>query len=149
MRIMNQNKQTIYFADYFGEIEVINIDGEYTGEKEISYSHIRKLRANVSAARGTADLEMFGINENYTRTVATDLMDLPITEASVFWYGYGDIPPYDESETYTENAIVLKDGKICKLIGGSWTLVPHNHVVVGIAKSLNSVTYAIKKVDVA
>ena len=148
MRILNRNKQTVYYAIYNGITPVVDEDGFLTGEKAVSYGAVTPLECNVSAARGTSDLEMFGINEVYTRTLATDQMNLGITESSIVWEGLGIIPTYDEETEYTTGDIVIKDDKIQKYNGIGWEEVPHNYVVVSIAKSINSVTYAIKKVDV-
>lgn len=98
------------------------VDGLKTGEKVASYTDPCKIWANVSASRGTADIEQFGINENYERTICTDDVDCPIAEDSLLWVGI------EPTEGQTEN--------------------PHNYKVVRVAKSLNSVLIAIRKVSV-
>lgn len=118
MRTLNKNKQTIYYALYIVSTELRDSNGLRTGEKEITYSTPEALKVNVSAGRGDIDLEIFGINSNYTKTFVTTDLNCPIEEDTIIWF----------------------DEDIAN---------PHNYVVVGKAKSLNSITYAIKEVDVS
>lgn len=91
--------------------------GNQTGEYRITYAEPKPLMVNVSAARGTIDVDQFGSNANYSRTIVTDDVECPIDANSILWIG---IP-------------VTK---------------PHNYVVVSVARSINSVTYAIREVMV-
>ena len=124
MQSLEQNKQTLYYATFSGYTDATDTSGNKTGGKVKTYSDAVQFRANVSAARGTAEVEQFGVNDNYDRTVTTSDLSLPITETSILWIG---INPTDS--------------------GGN--AVPHNYTVVRVARSLNSVTYAIKKVAVS
>lgn len=123
MQSLSQNKQKFYYALYVSDTDAYDADGLKNGEKDITYTEPTVCYANISAARGTADIEQFGINDDYERTIATSDLTLGIGEDSILWIG---IEPYDE------------DGNA----------VPHNYKVVRVAKSINSVTYAIKKVSV-
>ena len=123
MRILSRNKQTIYYALYSGETEEIR-DGLYTGEKVSIYALPVEIRASVSAARGTADIDLFGVNVSYTHTVIVDDMSCPINEHSRLWIG-------------------------CAPVGEGGAAVPHNYEVVQVAKSLNHIAYAVRKVDFA
>lgn len=123
MRCLSQNKQTIYYAEYQNATRETDDNGFYTGDVTVSYGTPQALRINVSPARGTSELKIFGIGNDYTKTLVTDDTNCPITETSVLWIG---IEPYDSDH----NA------------------VPHNYVVVRKAISLNSVTYAVKEVSV-
>ena len=71
---------------------------------------------NVSASRGVASEEMFGISTNYTKVLVTDDVNCPIDEHSILW--------------------------IDKPVTG-----PHDYVVVRVAKSLNSIAYAVLEVS--
>lgn len=124
MKALSQNKQTIYYKLLDG-VSDVEIGGLKTGEKQKTYSMLTQARVNVSSARGTADVEQFGVTDNYDRTLVTDDMTCPIDEQSILWIG---ISPYDES-TGAE--------------------VPHNYKVVRVARSLNSLMYAIRKVTVS
>lgn len=117
MRTLLRNKQTFYYALYNGVVDR-KVDGLYTGEKVVSYSDPVEMSANVSAARGSSDVELFGIDTPYSRTIVTDDMECPIKEDSVIWYG------------------IAPTGK-------------PNYKVTAIAKSLNSIVYAIREIDIS
>lgn len=116
MKALAINKQTIHYA-LFKEVADKLADGLKTGEKVKTYYDPVAFRANVSAARGTADTEQFGISDDYERTICTSDMTCPIAEDSILWVG---VPVTD----------------------------PYNYKVVKVARSLNSIVYAIKKVTV-
>ena len=122
MRSLARNKQKIYYALYASKTEVVDEYGNKTGEYSVTYSTPVEYHINVSAARGTADVEQFGINANYTKTMVTNDMSCPITESSVLWVG--------------KEAVV------------DTVIQPHNYVVVSVARSINSITYAIREVTV-
>ena len=115
MKALSRNKQKIYYALYLGETE-IQEDGYYTGERQVSYSDPVEMKANVSPARGEADVQIFGVTENYTKTIVTTDMGCPIDTMSRLWIGVEPTSPY-------------------------------NFVVVRVAKSLNSIAYAIREVS--
>ena len=155
MRCLNRNKQPVYYATYGGKEELTDEYGNYTGAYVVNYSDVSLLNVNVSPAKGASELNQFGINEDYTRTIVTD-KKLPITETSVLWIGLGELSEYDSETTYHDGDICIKDGKIAKfveadedgLLIGDFVILPHNHVVVRVAKSINSTTYALKEVNV-
>ena len=126
MLSMAINMQRIFYALYQGKTDIRDERGNLTGETELSYSTPVFYYINVSAARGTAEVEQFGINANYTKTMVTTDMNCPITETSRLWVGC----------------------KPTKIVDGQEVAVPHNYVVVSVAKSINSITYAIKEVSV-
>lgn len=115
MRSLRKNKQTIYYALYEGKQETIDSNGLRTGQWKPSYSNPEELRINVSAARGVSQVEMFGIDTDYSRTMETCDMSCPLSETSVLWIGV----PITE---------------------------PFNYRISAVAKSLNSITYAIREV---
>lgn len=117
MRSLARNKQKIYYALQLAEEGIRDEYGNLTGEYEISYTAPAEYRINVSAARGTADAEQFGINLNYSKTMVTNDLSCPISETSRLWIGRGP----DQ---------------------------PHNYIVASVARSLNSITYAIREVTV-
>lgn len=119
MRTLKRNKQKVFYALYNGVQELTDASGNYTGEYAPSYGTPVEIRVNVSAAKGTADVEQFGIDTPYSKTIVTDDMACPIAEDTVLWIG----------KTPT-------DGE-------------HNYVVVCVAKSINSITYAVREVDVS
>lgn len=119
MRTLEINKQPMWYALYTGKTEKIDEYGNHTGTYRLTYSEPVYYPVNMSQSRGTADVDEFGINANYDRTFVTTDMDCPIKEDSIIWFG--------------------KDP----------TTDPHNYVVYQIANSLNSITIAIRGVDVS
>ena len=159
MKCLQRNKTLLYYALYTGKTYVEDTNGNRTGEYTVSYTSPAPLMANISAARGTADLEEFGINLNYTKTIVMDNPDCPIDEHSVLWLGFkSEVPYYDSASYYWEGDIVQKSGVFYRAKGyvtpgnwdsTKWETVPYNFVVVSVARSINSVKYAIKEVDVS
>lgn len=153
MKSLDRNKRYIYFANRVGQTEIIDEYGNVTGQFSPSYSDVAEVLINESAARGTADVEQFGFNTNYSKTLATNDINCPLSENSVLWVGFGKIEDYDETKTYPIGTYVKTQDSILKCLGEeeygvSWEKVPYNYIVVGVAKSLNSITYAIREVKV-
>jgi len=119
MRAQKRNAVPVWYALYNTSYKQTNAEGKRTGENVQDYADPVCVKMNVSAAKGAADVEMFGIDTPYTKTLTTCDMSCPIAEDSVLWI---DAEPDDKT--------------------------PYNYVVVRIARSLNSITYAVKEVDV-
>lgn len=124
MHGLARNKQTFYYALYLGKTDVRDTNGMLTGEKQVSYATPVKARANISASRGTVDLDQFGLNATYSKTI-TMAGKSPITIGTILWIGM---------ENWVDSE------------GNS---VPHNYVVTAVAESLNFTTIAIKEVNVS
>ena len=122
MRVLEKNKQPIFYALYQGLTEIVDSDGLSTGEYENSYTTPTEIKVNVSANKGEAKDEMFGTDLNYSKKIVSD-KDLGWDEHTILW--------------------------INKTASSGSTITPHNFAVVAVAKSINSVTYAIKGVDVS
>lgn len=122
MRTLNRNKQPLYYALYKGKTEYVDEYGNKTGEYIPQYETPVKVYMNISPARGNIALEQFGINTQYTHILVTDIMDCPISKDTVLWIGKTP----DNERT-----------------------IPHNFVVKEIAKSLNSISYAISEVEIS
>lgn len=125
MRALKRNQVKCYFAVYEGEKLVKNAEGYYTGEKELTYSKPIMLMANISQATGLSSTEQFGTNINYDKSLVIDRLPKGLDEYSRLWI---DTLP-----------ILSNDGS---------TITPHDYVVKRVAKSLNSVSIAVAKVDV-
>ena len=119
MRTQRRNKQPIWYALYNRSFRKNNADGKWTGDTEQDYEQPVKVYMDVSAAKGSSDVEMFGIDTPYTKTLVTNDISCPIKEDSVLWIGAD--PENDD----------------------------YNYIVVKIAKSLNSIVYAVREVDVS
>jgi len=118
VRTLERNKQTIYYALYEGKEPLKDEYGNPIGEYEVLYSEPVLLKINVSAARGEYSTRQFGEMENYEKILVTDDTNLPISETSILWIDSLD------------------------------TTKPHDYIVKKVAKSLNSVSYAVSKVSV-
>lgn len=123
MRSLRKNRQRLWYAVYNGKTPILDKDGFETGETFASYSAPVVFHANLSAAKGTAGVEAFGVTANYTKTVSTSDVNLPITETSRIWY---------------ETEPVLNDD-------GTADGDSADYFVEQIAKSLNGLMIALKK----
>ena len=94
-------------------------DGLYTGDKIKSYGDPVEMKINLGVARGSTVIEMFGNDIPYDRTLITHDLDCPINENSLIWI--------DKTPT---------DGDF-------------NYIVQKVAKGLNNITYAVRRVDIS
>ena len=124
MRLLNRNTRTIYYRLYEGQKDVLDEDGNKTGEKTVAYSEPKELRCSVSPASGKTQIEMFGNLDSYDKAVVTDDVNCPIDENSVLFV--------DKSPEEDADGNPLPDYRIRK-----------------VAKSLNCISYAISKVTVS
>lgn len=135
MRGLKRNQRILYYQLYQDHIPVCETDldgnivtdpvtGEplLTGEYKVGYADPVEFRANVSAARGESNTDPFGVNTQYDKTVCSCDMNLPIDELSVLFVDKK--PEFDSNGNLTDKP---------------------DYKVVKVAKSLNSVLYAIKK----
>lgn len=127
MKTMERNQTEVWYALCTGETELLDGDGNRTGEYGISYSDPVQTWMVISPAKGSALREPFGIEVNYNKTMVTGRTDCPIAEDSILWIG---VKPTEE-------------------VDGNVVNNPHNYVVTRIARSLNYIVYAVKEVDVA
>ena len=86
MRTTQRDKRTIWYALYQGEGELTDSDGNFTGEYAV-YGDPIQTRMNVSGGRGSADIEIFGVDNPYTRTAVTNDLTTPFDTTTVFWFG--------------------------------------------------------------
>lgn len=124
MKCLKRNKVLFYYALYEGTEHLTGEDGYRTGEPVAKYGDPVEMHANISPASGATRTEIFGNNEDYSKVIVTCEKDCPIDENSVLWVDR--MPELDE------------EGK---------TDTPHDYVVKHVAKSLNSISYAIDKVN--
>lgn len=124
MRTMLRNKRKIWFSTYQGDEPILTPDGYDTGESKPVFSPPQMLMINVSPATGNAEDTPFGSFMDYDHSLITENKTLPIVEGTRIWFETADPDP-DEPQT-----------------------VPYNYTVVQVATSINTVAYAIKRVDV-
>lgn len=118
MRTLEINKQPMWYALLKAKTEIMDEYGNHTGNYRLEYYPPVYYPVNMSQSRGTVDVDAFGIEADYDRTFVTTDMSCPIAEDSIIWFGAD--PDTDA----------------------------HNYVVYQIANSLNSITIAIRGVDV-
>ncbi len=119
---------TISYCSYLGEQEV-TIEDEYgnkllTGEKKVSYSEPKNLRAVLSSATGKLERSIFGTEGKYSHVLTV----------------------YDSGVDLSENDILF----IRKKVEFNEDGVPKGDAVVAsVSKSLNVTNYGINMVDVS
>ena len=123
MRLCERNLTNIYYATFKEEVPILDDDYNETGDYKITYNNPEKKAMNVSAARGVSDVELFGVSLDYEKVAMTGDMSCPIDETTALWV---DVVP-----------TIKEDGS---------TDTPYDYEVVKVAKSLNYIAYAIKKV---
>lgn len=121
MRILVRNEREFYYSNPLGEEIILDDYGNKTGEKRIVYSEPVKCRGNISPATGSVSIEQFGSVEAYDKVIVMCDPDLPVTMNSVFW-----IDDLDINETYSN----------------------YDYIIGHISRSLNSISIAVKSVDV-
>lgn len=90
MRTTHRDRRTISYALYSGVTDVVDSDGNLTGEQTVSYAAPVTARMNVSGGRGRAEIELFGVDNPFTRTVVTEDLATPFDTDTIWWFG---IPP--------------------------------------------------------
>ncbi len=124
MKCMERNKSTFYYCLYEGEERATDEDGNETGEKQVVYADPVLLRANISPATGNTSVEQFGNSLQYDKVIVLDDVSCPIDEHSVLFI--------DKSPAFDTDGTPLFD-----------------YIVKKVARSLNSVSIAIAKVEVS
>lgn len=133
MVCMSRNKSRFFYALYVSKEQGTDEWGNPTGGVDITYGDPQEHRANVSAAKGETQTRQFGESENYDKVIVMGGDAPPIDEYSILWIDC--IPRLDEN-----GALALNDeGEV---------ITPHDYIVKKVARSLNSVSIAISKVNV-
>ena len=124
MKTLNRNKRSFYYC-LFSDTEAIEDEyGNETGEPRVVYGEPVKMLANISQATGQSNTEQFGNLENYDKVLVTDDLNCPIDENSVLFI--------DKEPEYSLDGDPMYD-----------------YTVRRVAKSLNSVSIAVRKVNVS
>ncbi len=123
MKCLERNKTVFYYALYVGKEPIKDEYGNESGEAKIIYSAPVKIKANISPATGSSQIEQFGNSLNYDKIIVLDDISCPIDENSVLFID-------KEPETDEEGNLLF------------------DYVVKKIAKSLNSIAIAVSKVNV-
>ena len=124
MKTMKRNQVPFWYLLYDRQEYFKDEQGNESGELTIFYKPAVKMEANVSAATGSAQAEQFGNFAGYDKVIVTDDLYCPIDENSVLFI--------DKEPEYAEDGTPLYD-----------------YIVKRVAKSLNSISYAVSKVSVS
>ena len=95
MKTLARNKQAIFYALYLGKTEILDENGYFTGEYVKSFAEPVELKINVSPTKGTSDIELFGIETQYSKVMVTSDMNCPINEFSRLWIGIPKTDPHN------------------------------------------------------
>ena len=124
MKTLKRNQRTFWYCLYDHKIPIVDEYGNQSGEEIVVYAEPVEMKANISQATGQSNTEQFGNLENYDKVIVTDWMECPIDENSVLFI--------DKEPEYS-----LEDNPM------------FDYIVRRVAKSLNSVSIAVKKVNVS
>jgi hypothetical protein len=121
---MERNKKTFHYALYKEKVHYTDEDGNESGEFRTVYEAPVEMRANISPATGISSIEQFGNDIKYDKVIITDDLTCPIDENSVLFV---DVSPNEDA----------------------YGNLLFDYVVKKIARSLNSISIAISKVEVS
>ena len=119
MRMLNRNKQKMYYALYGKEVPIYDyyIDSEgneiplETGETKIVYENPVEFLGNISLSGGESEAVEFGLNlADYEAVLVVAKNTLPINETSRIWHNTE--PTYNEDGTVNESSADYKVVKV-------------------------------------
>ena len=113
------NCQPVFFKNLLGTEEIVDEYGNPTGSWLPIYSELKSAMLCVSPNKGSSEVEQFGSLEDYDRTMTTADTTCDIDEDAVLW------------------------------VDGADTEGPYNYIVKLVAPWKNSISYAIKQVEVS
>lgn len=133
MRCLRKNAVNFFYALYEGRAPIVDEDGNLTGEYETKHGNPILGFANISAAKGETQTRQFGESESYDKIIVMGNNAPPIDEYAVLWI---DTTPQ-----------LGEDGSLMRGEDGA-VITAHDYIVKKVAKSLNSVSFAVSKVNV-
>ncbi len=123
MRNQQRNLRPFYYCLYEDSEEAYDEYGNLLPEPVKSYAEPVLMYGNISAATGQAQAEQFGNLDNYDKVIVTADMNCPIDEHTVLFV--------DKEPEHSTSGDLMYD-----------------YIVKRVAKSLNGIAIAIRKVDV-
>lgn len=123
MRCLKRNMVSFWYCQYQGEEERYDEYGNLLSEPYVIYEEPVQMLANISPASGQAQVEQFGNLDSYDKVIVTDDLNCPISEHTVLFLDKEPEYNLDDSPMY-------------------------DYIVKRVAKSLNSISIAVRKVDV-
>lgn len=146
MKALVRNKQKFYYALYVGSEPIIDEYGNETGDQIVTYSAPVEMWANISPATGFSQTEQFGGLDSYDKVIVTDDLTCPIDEHSVLFIEIEPETTTAATHEVIESNTVLGDDEI---VQKTMEVPKYDYIVKRVAKSLNSISIAIRKVDVS
>lgn len=122
MRPIERAREKFYYKLLIGDMERV-VGGKATGVHIPMYSIAYEMWASISPAIGSTEVEQFGTDENYERTIVVGDVNCPIDEHTILW-----VDNIKKPGKNTENT-------------------PHDYIVTSVSKSLFHIRYGIKKVE--
>lgn len=142
-----RNDRDFWYCAYDKSTQYIVLDdnGNETGEIAPKYGNAVAVWANVSPASGAAQFEQFGNMGNYDKAIVTRDMNFPIAENDVLFIDkepeYTTVTAYEIVEG---NALHADD----EYIQVTYNLPKYDYIVTRVAKGLDAIAIAVRKVDV-
>ena len=147
MKCLKRNQKAFNYCLYSNKTPIVDEYGNETGEPIITYSSPVTMYANISPATGQSNTEQFGNLENYDKVIVTDDLNCPIDENSVLFIEKE--PEFTNVVTY-EYVTTESNGQTVTTLEPVQISVPvHDYIVRRVAKSLNSISIAIRRVEVS
>ena len=64
MRTLELNKVEVWYVETMGEVDLLDEDGYFTGEKEFGFSTPKKIRLSLYPGNGVIGEQLFGTTSN-------------------------------------------------------------------------------------
>lgn len=139
MKTLKRNQKSFYYCLYADKIPIVDEEGYETSESILTYEDPVFMYANISQATGQSNTEQFGNLENYDKVIVTDDLNCPIDENSVLFIDKE--PEFTTAYTHTATAVTTNDVTVSVPIP--------DYIVIRVAKSINSISIAVRKVKVS
>lgn len=147
MKCLKRNQRSLQYCLYNGKQEIVDEYGNNTGQYIVTYEDPVQLYANVSPATGLSNTEQFGNLENYDKVIVLDNVNCPIDENSVLFIDKElEFTNVTTHEYVTET---VNNQTVTTLVTKTVSVPAPDYIVARVAKSLNSVSIAIRRVEVS
>lgn len=147
MKCLKRNQRGFSYCLYSGKTALIDERGNETGEPILTYEDPVTMYANISPATGQSNTEQFGNLENYDKVIVTDDLNCPIDENSVLFI---DKEPEFTNVVTHEYVTTTNNGQTTSAWVEKTVSVPaHDYIVRRVAKSLNHISIALRRVEVS
>ena len=73
------------YAVYMGDTEAVDENDNYTGEQDVEYGPKTLAHANITEARGAADVEAYGTRLKYDKTLVMNELPEGFDENAGLW----------------------------------------------------------------